>query len=449
MAFITDKQTLDDLNIFGRHGKQSVFSLFNFTYTKGGADLLERMFRNPMNEASAINKRSRLIRFFQTARLSFPFKSEWFDAIEPYLENTDTRSRLSHADNNLERKFRNLIGSDTDYQLIAKGVFGVYSILYTFRQFVESMEKSSAGSSWDEEMVVIKTLLSEPDFHKLYQQKLPKKLSFEESAEYDKLFRFIHRNTITRLLSYIYSLDVYISVASVAERYGFVFPSALDANDHRVELVNVYHPHLEKPRANSIRIDPQGNVVFLTGANMAGKSTFMKSLGIALYLAHMGFPVPAERMEFSVRDGLLTTINLADNLNMGFSHFYAEVLRVKKIAREVNSGKNMFVIFDELFRGTNVKDACEATIAIVGAFAERTNSMFIISTHIMEAGEVLRDQFRNIQFLFLPTKMEGTKPLYTYQLEKGITSDRHGMIIIQNEKIIDILRNGKKKTITA
>ena len=109
---------------------------------------------------------------------------------------------------------------------------------------------------------------------------------------------------------------------------------------------------------------PEKNVVFLTGADMASKSTFIKSIGIALYLAHMGFPVAAVKMEFSVRDGNYTTINVPDDLSSGNSHFYAEVLRVKKIAKELGDDKNLFIIFDELFSGTNVKDAYEITIVL-------------------------------------------------------------------------------------
>src|ERR1700754_4537716 len=107
----------------------------------------------------------------------------------------------------------------------------------------------------------------------------------------------------------------------------------------------------------------------------------------------MGFPVAAARMEFSVRDGIFTTINLPDDLSLGYSHFYAEVLRVKKVATQLSMGKNLFIIFDELFRGTNVKDACEATVAITAAFAQKRNCMFVVSTHIIEAGEILREKW--------------------------------------------------------
>ena len=195
-----------------------------------------------------------------------------------------------------------------------------------------------------------------------------------------------------------------------------------------------------------MRLNATEHVIFLTGANMAGKSTFLRSLSIAVYLAHMGFPVAAKRMEFVVLDGIYTTINLPDNLGMGASHFYAEVLRVKKIATELGAGKSLLVIFDELFRGTNVKDAHEATVAITGAFTKKKNSLFVISSHIVEAGEDLK-QYPGAAFLYLPTRMNGHTPEYTYTLERGITDDRHGMIIIRNEGIPDILKNGRKRAL--
>src|SRR5690606_21566987 len=188
---------------------------------------------------------------------------------------------------------------------------------------------------------------------------------------------------------------------------------------------------------NSITIGDDKHVVFLTGANMAGKSTFMKSVGIAMYLAHAGFPVAAKRMDFSVRDGIFTTINLPDNLNQGYSHFYAEVLRLKMVAEYLRSSKKLFVLFDELFRGTNVKDAFDATVAVMQAFSSRSSSIFIVSTHITEAGDALKQHCNTIRFAYLPTRMKDGKPVYTYRLEEGITTDRHGMVIVQNEGILD------------
>lgn len=177
---------------------------------------------------------------------------------------------------------------------------------------------------------------------------------------------------------------------------------------------------------------------------MAGKSTLMKSFGIAVYMAHMGFPIAAKNMQFTVQDGMYTSINVPDNINMGYSHFYAEVLRVKKVAIEVSLSKRLVVIFDELFKGTNVKDAYDATLAVTAALAKRRTCSFMISTHIIEVGQDLAKSCNNVSFSYLPTIMKEKVPTYTYRLETGITNDKHGMIIIENEHIVDIIRRRKQ-----
>ncbi|WP_343302913.1 DNA mismatch repair protein [Chitinophaga niabensis] len=435
---MTDKQTLNDLNIFGKGGGDTVYAIFNRTFTRGGSELLEEMFRSPLSDENAINARSAIIRSFSEREVNFPYESEWFDAAEQYLENTDERTRLTETDNTLSRKFNHLIAADTEYKAIEKSVLSLISILQATRAFATTIRQ----------LADIDALLQIEELQPLLQESTKQKFSFARIAEYDKVLRFRQRENIKKLLGHIYLADVYLSVARTARERKFAFPVALKKELQTVVLEDFYHPSLTKPVVNSLSVSPQSNIIFLTGANMAGKSTFMKALGITMYLAQMGFPVPAAKMEFSVRDGIYTTINLPDNLSIGASHFYAEVLRIKTIARELSRDKYLFVIFDELFRGTNVKDAYEATIAITSAIARRQNCMFIVSTHIIEAGDVLKEKCDNINFVYLPTLMDGNKPVYTHKLAAGITSDRHGMVIIKNEGILDILTRRKsiKKT---
>ncbi len=82
-----------------------------------------------------------------------------------------------------------------------------------------------------------------------------------------------------------------------------------------------------------------------------------------------------------------------------------------------------------------------APLAVTEAFAEYTDCLFVVSTHIIEVGEALRST-PNIRFSFLPTIMEGPVPRYTYRLETGITEDRQGMMIIRNEGILEMIRSG-------
>jgi DNA mismatch repair ATPase MutS len=443
MAFVTDKQTLEDLSIFSRTAENSVYSLFNRTCTAGGAAILEELFMYPLSNAAAINDRAAIIRQFSEWKSVFPCRADLFGIAEQYLSNTDQRTRLSAEENTIGKRLINLVTPDSEYQLLYKGAVSLKEILTAFRDFIHSLELND-DSSYKKDKDKIILLLNEPELQHLLQKRSAT-LPYEQLAEHDVVFRYQHRSLIRQILQFVYLLDAYIAIAKTANEHGFCFPNALPGKEKGLEIQAAWHPLLKKPVANSIQLMPGKNIVFLTGANMAGKSTLMKSLGICVLLAHMGFPVPAARMEFSVMDGLYSTINLSDNLGLGTSHFYAEVMRIKKIAKELSLSKDLFVIFDELFRGTNVKDAYEATIAVIAAFAKRSTSLFVVSTHIIEAGAVLKEQCGNIQFVFLPTRIVDNIPAYTYKLEQGITKDRHGMVIIKNEGILDILKRRKKQ----
>ncbi len=441
MSFKIDKQTLTDLAIFGTGRSQSVYEIFSRTHTRGGGRLLEDMFQYPLADVEAVSNRSEAIGYYMDSEESFPFRGAIFDAIEFYLDNTDTRSQLMQENNTLGRKVKNLVGSDTEYTWIHNGITGCLEMLNTLENF---LSKSSDHGNKDIADFTgnLKTLLENEKWQWYKREKGKKKINYEQAVVYDRVFRFEERDKLRKILYYIYLIDVYMTVASVSKERHFVRAKAYPTERNVLKVKGVFHPFLKNPVGNDIEVDQNSNVIFLTGANMAGKSTFMKSFAISIFLAHVGFPVPAAEMEFSIRNGMFTTINLPDNLSMGYSHFYAEVLRVKKVAQQVRQTPNLVIIFDELFRGTNVKDAYDATLAVTEAFSEIRNCMFMISTHIIEVGQVLKERCSNIKFVYLPTLMEGSTPVYTYRLTEGITNDRHGMIIINNEKIIEII-NGE------
>ncbi|MBV8251912.1 MAG: DNA mismatch repair protein [Chitinophaga sp.] len=433
MILHTDDQTIEDLRIFGKRDTQGIYDLYNHTRTRGGEAILSEMFRQPLSDREEINRRSSIIAHFAQNKVSFPFNASLFDMAEKYLANGDAQTKNAT---------RNAALSEKD---INNGVAAVIELIQQVNTFINT-DAVKRIAAFESERTAISTLLYDAAFDPVHQEQNKAKLSFAAVTAYDLLFRTRERSRIALLMRHVYHLDVYISVANVALEQQFVFPKALEKGGDLLLLEGVYHPGLKNAKGNNVRLHAQEHVIFLTGANMAGKSTFLRSLSTAVYLAHMGFPVAAKRMEFVVLDGIYTTINLPDNLGMGASHFYAEVLRVKKIAAELHAGKSLLVIFDELFRGTNVKDAHEATVAITGAFAEKKNSLFVISSHIVEAGEDLK-QYPGTGFLYLPTRMNGHTPEYTYTLERGITDDRHGMIIIRNEGILDILKNGRKRAL--
>ncbi|MBO9635327.1 MAG: DNA mismatch repair protein [Chitinophagaceae bacterium] len=430
MHLQTDEQTIDDLRIFSKKEAPGIYDIYNQTHTRGGESALQEMFRRPLGSRELINKRSSLIGEFARSGARFPYSASLFDMAEKYLMHAEPGERRSpNAPVFGEKEIQN-------------GVSSVIELVKITQLFLYSRELETVRSYADEKEEIL-LLLADPAFEPVLKDNSKGKLSYASVTAFDTLFRVREHAKIKKLLAYIFNLDVYLSVADVASKRNFVFPEALEKGKNELEIKGLYHPELKSPVSNDISLNAASPVLFLTGANMAGKSTFLRALSTAVYIAHMGFPVAAQYMRFPVMDGIFTTINLPDNLGIGASHFYAEVLRVKKMAEELHAGKSLFIIFDELFRGTNVKDAHEATVAVTNGFSQKVNSMFVISSHIVEAGEQLM-QNPKIGFQYLPTRMNGHTPEYTYKLERGITEDRHGMIIINNEGILEILKNGLK-----
>lgn len=273
-------------------------------------------------------------------------------------------------------------------------------------------------------------------------EKKPKR-NASDIAEADRFFRSIAHQRLIVLLNIAYQLDVYQTVGSIANARGFTNPVISETGETELVIEGLFHPFIPNPKSNNVAFSPTKNVSFITGTNMAGKSSLLKSIGIAIYLSQLGFPVPAKNMVTSVFNGLITTINLADDIEQGNSHFYKEVLRVKQVAEKLSQSKHIFVIFDELFRGTNVKDAFDASLAIISAFADVKTSFFVISTHIVEVAHEL-SAIENISFRYMETSFAAEKPENTYQLKEGITDERLGMWIVNNERIVDIIKNAVK-----
>ncbi|MBL1410583.1 MutS-related protein [Sphingobacterium faecale] len=444
MYFSTDQQTWNDLKVFGKNGERSLFSLFDKTLTRGGAEQLENMFRYPLADENKIKDRQQILAYFTASEQKFPCDPGLLEVIEQYLANNDERSRLKEKEeSSLVEKLKGFVAADPQVKTMESGLYALHELSIVISGFLnEKLKKSIETDSafYKTELEPMQQWVNDEDLRSFLEEKSIRTATYNTLVGYDSLLRFKKRDAAYRLLKRVYMWDAYLSVTKVAKERNFCYAEVKPASAREFMLEGVYHPYLDNPVANNLMMDSSGNVLFLTGANMAGKSTLMKTIGMALYLAHMGFPIPAKAMSFSVKEGIFTSINLPDSLNKGISHFYAEVLRIKKVAMEVGLGKHLLVIVDELFRGTNVKDAYEATVAITEAFAKKTNCMFVVSTHIMEAGTILKEANLPIQFCYLPTEMEGMAPVYTYKLNAGITEDRHGMVIVENSGILDLLK---------
>ncbi|QEC45984.1 DNA mismatch repair protein [Pseudobacter ginsenosidimutans] len=435
-SFHADRQTVDELNLLGKFRHGSVYHLFGQVKTRGAEQLLDEMFRHPLTDPTAINNRSAIFKFFQEAGLQFPFDVQQLTLMREFLDTGSGQSAGTVLLNTMLRKMLAGLTRDERYKKSVQGLQATIVTLNKCFQFLPSLNKIQGGFA--ARVQSISDLLHHPQLEKLRNTDIYAALSVRSLAHFDHLLKRSFATEMEDVLRFIHELDLFISVSDMARTRGFTYAKALPANQNCFRVKNLSHPCLPNAIGNDIVLEENSNVLFLTGANMAGKSTLMKSIGIGLYLGHMGFPVSVTDMEFSVREGLYSSINVADNIGLGYSHFYAEVVRVKQAADAASSGKRLFMMFDELFKGTNVKDAFDGTLSVTQAFAGYPDCLFIVSTHIIEVGELLKNR-KNVRFSFMPTVMDGHRPRYTYRMQQGITEDRQGMMIIRNEGLLEQL----------
>jgi DNA mismatch repair ATPase MutS len=357
------------------------------------------------------------------------------DFIELYLRQSNIPIRVSRLDA-LHKAFKYTLKPTTEYYIIQRGIKNVIEFLQELYALATDKSVSSLPHLWQQQLDFIAETIRFSELRQIIGFNTKKKIGVIDRERFDHIFRYCEFDRLKKIINTVYQIDAFHAVAKTKEDIGLVFPEIVESK--KIEIIGLYHLFVKNAVANDVCLNEESNVFFITGANMAGKSTFLKAFGVAVFLAHIGFPVPVVSMQTGVFNGLFSTINIADNLNKGYSHFYAEVLRVKNVAEEINRTKNIVVIFDELFRGTNVKDAYDASLAIISAFAKVKGSMFLVSTHIMEVADQLC-KLKNIRFGYFHTNIEGKAFAYSYLLLDGVTEERLGMLIIENERIIETI----------
>ena len=229
--------------------------------------------------------------------------------------------------------------------------------------------------------------------------------------------------------------EAYLSVSKGIVKHGMVFPSFETST---FSIQGLYHPLLKNPVRNDITATR--NVILLTGPNMSGKSTFLKSVSLCVYLGHAGLAVPAVKASFPFFDNISVAINLTDSIVSGYSHFMTEIVTLKNVVEEALQGKKCFAVFDELFRGTNIEDALEISTATIKGLTKFTNSYFFISTHLHQLKAMEEINNGKVATCFIECQLEEETPRFTYKLKEGWSDLKIGRILFEKEGLNEMLR---------
>jgi ABC-type multidrug transport system fused ATPase/permease subunit len=171
---------------------------------------------------------------------------------------------------------------------------------------------------------------------------------------------------------------------------------------------------------NESRLDSRGQIIIITGSNMAGKSTFLRTVGVNLVLALMGAPCCARAARVSPMQ-LFSSMRTQDNLAEGYSSFYAELKRIEQLLALLASGQTIFFLLDEMFKGTNSQDRYLGGVSLIKQLSE-LNAFGMISTHDLELAKLAAKHLKVANFSFTSEIREGQMK-FDYRLKEGICQD--------------------------
>ncbi|WP_416044964.1 MutS family DNA mismatch repair protein (plasmid) [Clostridium tyrobutyricum] len=198
----------------------------------------------------------------------------------------------------------------------------------------------------------------------------------------------------------------------------------------RITAKNMGHPLLgEKRVCNSLNIGKSYPVMLITGSNMSGKSTFMRTVGINIILAYAGAPVCAGQFCCTIMD-LYTCMRIDDNLAQNISSFYAEILKIKNIVKASKGGKNVLFLLDEIFKGTNSIDRHTGAMILISQLS-RNGNLGIVSTHDLELGKMADYKNSKIQNYHFSEYYRENKIYFDYKLKLGISSTRNAVYLMK------------------
>ena len=433
-----DKTTFEDISIFHPEEEFSIFHKLNFTRTTGGKSWLHRFFSEPHQDVKRINGTQKIIKTLLAHVDEWPsdITNGTILVMDKYLDyNVDPLPEKPNPVNSVTYKWLHR----EDYALVK------YSVKH-FADFYRGIKNLALQFADQEDLPLsfkiyierILQLLKETPLQRLSDTKKAESFSLSQNLYFAFHLRGLYKNDTLELIEIFYRLDAWYSMAMAVKTFGLSFPEFVETEQPLIYAKGLYHLLLPQPVPYNIEMNPEHNFLFLTGANMAGKSTFIKSIGSAVFLAHIGMGVPAEEMKLTLFDGLLTNINVVDNIAKGESFFFNEVQRIKSTIQKINNGRKWLVLIDELFKGTNVQDAMKCSSTVIKGLIKMKNSLFILSTHLYEIGDELKIH-PNISFKYFETNVKGDQLEFSYQLKEGISNDRFGYLILKKEKVVDML----------
>jgi DNA mismatch repair ATPase MutS len=250
-------------------------------------------------------------------------------------------------------------------------------------------------------------------------------------------WRNSHKDNFIKWVDAIGEFDAFISLGMYAHNNpDYIFPE-VETDHFVIEAENIGHPLLNEKILikNNYHISHAPKVDLLTGANMAGKSTFLRTVGVNLTIAMIGAPVCASRYKFSPIH-LFTSLRTNDSLQENESFFYAELKRLHLLTEQYEQGRQVFFLLDEILKGTNSKDQHAGSEALIKKIL-RLNGVGIVATHDVELSKLSSEFSEKVRNLRFEITIKANKLNFDYKLSEGVCSTMNASFLMKSMGIVD------------
>jgi hypothetical protein len=245
-----------------------------------------------------------------------------------------------------------------------------------------------------------------------------------------------YRNFFPYWLSMIGEVDAFNSLSNYAyNNPGFVYP-VLSGDQNVFSAKDLGHQLIdeEKRVCNDFSLGKHGTVCIITGANMAGKSTFLRTVAVNLILGMTGAPVCASELKFKPAR-IFTSMRTVDSLTDNESYFYAEVRRLSLLKSRIEKGEPLFFILDEILKGTNSEDKSTGSKLFLRRIIENTGTG-LIATHDTSLAK-LEAEYNCVKNKCFEIEIEGESIRFDYKIQDGITSKMNAVLLMKQMGILD------------
>ncbi len=433
---ILDKTTLQDLSFL--QGEHSVFTLINKCTTQAGSDVLKKIIQTPPANFEQLIEHQLAVKFWiqHTDKWTSKVSNGTLVMIEKFYESAEGVAGKANPFGLMIDSLMQKLFNRNAYTFIR---FSVSHLI----DFLKGCDELTLLIDQQPPQIVADILIS---FRDTLQLPLCRSLvETPDDAPQARLLEMSYRarreikHIVLQMIDKFAKLDALHAMAAATKEYNWIMPELFPSELMQYQASQLFHPLLKHPVAYDIEYSKDKNFLFLTGANMSGKSTLIRAMGVGALLAHIGMGVPAKSMQISFLEGIVTNMQVEDNIFLGESYFFAEVQRMKLTAQKLNKNRYHLVLMDELFKGTNVHDAYECSRAVIDGLLKQSDNLMALSTHLNELSDNLKEK-PNVWFRYCYTDITADgNYTFTYQLREGVSKDRIGYLVLKKEGVLDLL----------